>query len=166
MAHTQNTWICRILVKEAEIAVLEEVLDVAHLVVHLHPNNGDINSKGQCVHRDEVLLVDSGALLDPEVLAVVEIPGRGMAGQVAAVSGLLDDAACKDQEECTCTDHYVWLFVCQTDLTRTREAQQSDPSTGRSHPPSGTSSWVSSPCPPWPPSRRWRVSWTQLCRYA
>ena len=50
-----------------------------------------------CVHRDEVLLVDSGALLDPEVLAVVEIPGRGVAGQVAAVSGLLDNAACKIQ---------------------------------------------------------------------
>ena len=96
MAHTQNTWICRILVKEAEIAVLEEVLDVAHLVVHLHPNNGDINSKGQCVHRDEVLLVDSGALLDPEVLAVCEIPGRGVAGQFAAILWFFKDASFKE----------------------------------------------------------------------
>ena len=70
---------------------------MAHLVVDLQHDNGGVNSKGQCVHRDEVLLVDSGALLDPEVLAVVEIPGRGVAGQVAAVSGLLDNAACKIQ---------------------------------------------------------------------
>ena len=46
MAHTQNTWICRILVKEAEIAVLEEVLDVAHLVVNLQNANGGVDSKG------------------------------------------------------------------------------------------------------------------------
>ena len=70
---------------------------MAHLVVDLDHDNGGVNSKGQCVHRDEVLLVDSGALLDPEVLAVVEIPGRGVACQVAAVSGLLDNAACKIQ---------------------------------------------------------------------
>ena len=95
MAHTQNTWICRILVKEAEIAVLEEVLDVAHLVVHLHPNNGDVTSKGQCAHRDKVLLVDSGALLDPEVLAICEIPGRGVAGQFAAILWFFKDASFK-----------------------------------------------------------------------
>ena len=70
---------------------------MAHLVVDLQHDNGGVHSEGQCDHRDEVLLVDSGALLDPEVLAVSEIPGRGVAGQLAAVSGLLDNAACKIQ---------------------------------------------------------------------
>ena len=46
MAHTQNTWICRIPVEVAEVLVLEEVLDVAHLVVDLQHNNGSVNSKG------------------------------------------------------------------------------------------------------------------------
>ena len=34
------------------------------------------------VHRDEVLLVDPGALLDPVILPVVEVPGGGVARQL------------------------------------------------------------------------------------
>ena len=59
------------------VAVGHLVLGVPHLVVD----------------GDKVLLVDPGALLDAEVLAVVEVPRAGVAGQVAAVGGLLDDAA-------------------------------------------------------------------------
>ena len=68
---------------------------MAHLVVALQHANGGVNSKGQCVHRDEVLLVDSGALLDPEVLAVSKIPGRGVAGQFAAILWFFKDASFK-----------------------------------------------------------------------
>ena len=64
-------------VEVALVPVAHLVLDVAHLVVD----------------GDKVLLVDPGALLDAEVLAVVEVPRAGVAGQVAAVGGLLDDAA-------------------------------------------------------------------------
>ena len=45
------------------------------------------------VYSDEVLLIYPGTLLDPEILAIVEVPGGGVANQLPAVSWPLNNAA-------------------------------------------------------------------------
>ena len=72
-----ESWVSPIPEEHGLVLVGHLVLGVSHLVVD----------------GDEVLLVDASALLDAEVLAVVEVPGGGVADQLAVVRRLLDDAA-------------------------------------------------------------------------
>lgn len=55
--------------------ILQEVLDMAELVVH----------------GEELALGNRCALLDAHIILQVEIPGAGMANQVTSICGLLND---------------------------------------------------------------------------
>lgn len=58
-----------------QMLILQEVLDVSQLMVH----------------GKELILRDLGALLDPDIVLQIEVPGAGMADQIATISGLLND---------------------------------------------------------------------------
>lgn len=58
-----------------QMLILQEVLDVSQLMVH----------------GKELVLRHLGALLDPDIVLQIEVPGAGMADQFAAIIGLLND---------------------------------------------------------------------------